>query len=114
MILLLVDSELQLSFLNFVLNARFGRAHLSDVVLFANTDALSPLRVTTVELAQKLVLRRLQGLFGALQVLIDRLYGRVGLCERLIEGLLPSFKFHSVGLNAPQFVPHFSILQIKV
>ena len=65
MVLLFINSELNLPSFNLVLNARFCYTHLGDVLILPLADAVGPLRVTSVELAQELVLGRLEGLLGA-------------------------------------------------
>ena len=85
MILSLIGLNLALTLLDFVLDALFGQVKALNILIFALSDFLGPLRVTSIELLQELLFGLLQLGLGPSQVLVDRLDCRVGLVQSLTQ-----------------------------
>ena len=107
-VLLLIYSKLAFPFLHLALDALLVGIHLMDLLLFALSNLLSPLRVTPIQLLQKVLFRFLQHLFRPGKVLVHGLNNAVCLIQSLIESLLLGHQFDTVGLDARQFVFHLS------
>ena len=107
-VLLLICTELAFPFLHLTLDALLVSIHLMDLLLLALSNLLSPLRVTPVQLLQKVLFRLGQRLFRSSKVLVHGLNNAIGFIQGLIECLLFGHQFDTIGLDARQLVFHLS------
>ena len=66
LVLLLIRAQLPLPLVHFRLDSLLCQVHLMDVLFFPLTDFLGPVRISSVELAQEVLLGFVQGLLGAM------------------------------------------------
>ena len=56
LVLLLIRAQLSLPLVHFLLDPLLCQVHLMDVLLFTLTDFLGPVRISSIEFAQKVLL----------------------------------------------------------